>query len=90
MVLRTASVWHHARDVSASLVETDPVVSAPHSVLDNPHVENTRAVVQPAGHYLALHVLVLVVSLRSEHNVSLSLPTPTFKILCQYLTSQNS
>ena len=73
VVLGTASVWHHAGDVSASLVETDPVVSAPHSVLDNAHVENTRAVVQPAGHDLALHVLVLVVSLRSEHSVSLSL-----------------
>ena len=76
MVLRTASVWHHAGDVSASLVETDPVVSAPHSVLDNPHVENTRAVGQPPGHYLALHVFVLVVSLNQSTVSRVILPSP--------------
>ena len=71
MVLRTVSVGQHSRDVFTSLVQTDPVVSAANSVLDNPHDENTRAVVQPAGHYLALHVFVLVVSLRAEHSFRL-------------------
>ena len=68
VVLRTAGVGHHNGDVFAGLVQADPVVSAPHSVLDDPHVENTRAVVQPAGHDLALHVFVLVVSLSREHS----------------------
>ena len=66
MVLRTVNVVDHGGDVFTSLVETDPVVPAPHSVLDDPHGENTRAVVEAAGHDLALHVFVLVVSLTPE------------------------
>ena len=83
-VLRTPRVGHDGDDVLAGLVEADPVVPAPHTVLDDAHVENARAVVQPAGHYLALHVFVLVVSLTPEtsqsSNIALTSPLPSLSL----------
>ena len=59
----TLRVGHDGVDVLAGLVEADPVVPAPHSVLDDAHVENSGAVVEASGHYLTLHVFVLVIGL---------------------------
>ena len=62
-VLGTPRVGHDGVDVLAGLVEADPVVPAPHTVLDDAHVENSGAVVEASGHYLTLHVFVLVIGL---------------------------
>ena len=64
-ILRTLGVSGQGGEVSAGLVHTDLVVSTPHAVPHNAHIEQ-GALVQAPRHAFALNVSVFMVILQCQ------------------------